>query len=125
MIEDNLDAAESLRLALELEGHEVAVAHDGPQGIKRARAHARSRALRHRAPGPGRLRRREGAPPRPGLADTFLVALTGYGLPEDQRRAADARFDAHLTKPATVEGLQEAMGGAPPRGPRRATLASA
>ena len=43
----------------------------------------------------------------PGLRDTFLVALTGYALPEDQRRAADAGFDVHLTKPATMEAVQE------------------
>jgi two-component system, chemotaxis family, CheB/CheR fusion protein len=115
VIEDNLDAAESLRLALELEGHEVAIAHDGPQGIKRAReltpevvlcdiglpdmdGYAVAKALRH----------------EPGLRNTFLVALTGYALPEDQRRAAEAGFDAHLTKPATVEGVQEAMDRAPP-----------
>ncbi len=115
VIEDNLDAAESLRLALELGGHEVAVAHDGPQGIKRAReltpevvlcdiglpdmdGYAVAKALRH----------------EPGLRNTLLVALTGYALPEDQRRAVGAGFDAHLTKPATVEGVQEAMDRAPP-----------
>jgi len=118
VIEDNLDAAESLRLALELEGHEVAVAHDGPQGIARAReltpevvlcdiglpgmdGYAVAKALR-----------REN-----GLRDTLLVALTGYALPEDERRAAEAGFDAHLTKPATVEGVQEVMGRAPRRTP--------
>jgi len=118
VIEDNLDAAESLQLALELEGHEVAVAHDGPKGIERAReltpevvlcdiglpdmdGYAVAKALRR----------------EPGLRDTVLVALTGYALPEDQRRAAEAGFDAHLTKPATVEGVQEVMGRAPLRTP--------
>jgi two-component system CheB/CheR fusion protein len=110
LIEDNLDAAESLRLALELGGHEVAVAHDGPQGIERARqiapevvlcdiglpdmdGYAVARALRG----------------EPGLRNTFLVALTGYALPEDQQRAQEAGFDAHLTKPATVEGVEAVM----------------
>ncbi len=50
----------------------------------------------------------------PALRNTFLVALTGHALPDDQRRAAEAGFDAHLTKPATVEGVQEAMDRAPP-----------
>ncbi|WP_248353236.1 chemotaxis protein CheB [Anaeromyxobacter oryzae] len=116
IIEDNLDAAESLQLALELEGHEVTVAHDGPQGIERARelvpevvlcdiglpdvdGYAVARALRR----------------EPGLQNTQLVALTGYALPEDQRRALEAGFDAHLTKPVTVEGVEEAMGRARPR----------
>ena len=47
-----------------------------------------------------------------GLRDTFLIALTGYALPEDQRRAAEAGFDAHLTKPVTVERVEEVMGRA-------------
>jgi two-component system CheB/CheR fusion protein len=116
VIEDNLDAAESLRLALQLEGHEVEVAHDGPAGIAQARAltpevvlcdiglpdmdgYAVARALRQ----------------EPGLRDTFLVALTGYALPEDRTRASEAGFDAHLTKPATVEGVEEVMRRARPR----------
>jgi two-component system CheB/CheR fusion protein len=115
VIEDNLDAAVSLQLALELEGHEVAVAHDGPKGIERARelnpevvlcdiglpdmdGYAVAKALRR----------------EPGLRNTFLVALTGYALPEDQRRAVEAGFDAHLTKPATVESVQSAMDRARP-----------
>ncbi len=115
VIEDNLDAAESLRLALELQGHEVFLAHDGPAGIERVRelspevvlcdiglpdmdGYAVAKALRG----------------DPALRHTFLVALTGYALPEDQRRAADAGFDAHLTKPATLEGVEEVMRRARP-----------
>jgi hypothetical protein len=52
-----------------------------------------------------------------GLRDTFLVALTGYALPEDERRAADAGFDAHLSKPATIERTQEILARAPRRDP--------
>jgi two-component system CheB/CheR fusion protein len=51
----------------------------------------------------------------PGLRDTFLVALTGYALPEDQQRAAEAGFDAHLTKPVTIEGVEEVIGRARPQ----------
>jgi len=116
VIEDNLDAAESLQMALELEGHEVFLAHDGPMGLERARelepdvvlcdiglpgmdGYAVAKALRR----------------EPGLRDTFIVALTGYALPEDQRRAVDAGFDAHLTKPATIDAVQDVVGRAPPR----------
>ena len=41
------------------------------------------------------------------LRDFFLVALTGYGLPHDHRRAFEAGFDAHLVKPADPEELHE------------------
>jgi two-component system, chemotaxis family, CheB/CheR fusion protein len=118
VIEDNLDAAESLQLALALEGHEVAVAHDGPTGLERARA-LRPEVVLCDVGLPGmdgyavaKALRRE-----PRLRNTFLVALTGYALPEDQRRAAEAGFDAHLTKPATVEAIHEVMRRAPSREP--------
>jgi CheY-like chemotaxis protein len=40
-----------------------------------------------------------------------LIALTGYGQAADRRRALEAGFDAHLTKPVTPERLQQAIGG--------------
>jgi two-component system CheB/CheR fusion protein len=111
VIEDNVDAAEGLRLCLELEGHEVAVAHGGRAGLDQAResppdvvlcdlglpqmdGYAIAKALRD----------------EPRTRGAYLVALSGYGLPEDRRRSADAGFDAHLTKPATPEQLQAVVG---------------
>src|SRR5262249_12495174 len=54
--------------------------------------------------------------------DVLLVALTGYGLPEDRRRALEGGFDAHLTKPVTLRSVLRLLaafrlshGGAPPR----------
>jgi CheY-like chemotaxis protein len=45
-----------------------------------------------------------------------LVALTGYGQPEDKRRTEEAGFDAHLLKPVTAEALQFVLAGALSRG---------
>jgi len=112
VIEDNVDAADSLRLVLELEGHEVEVAHDGPRGIERALAVAPdvvvcdiglpqmdgytvARALRE----------------DPLTRGALLVALSGYGTEDDQRRAAEAGFDAHMTKPGSIEELQKIVAG--------------
>lgn len=39
----------------------------------------------------------------------FLVAVTGYGRPEDIRRADEVGFDAHLTKPIEVAAIQELL----------------
>jgi PAS domain S-box-containing protein len=107
IIEDNVDAAESLRLFLELTGHSATVAHDGPQGVARARdtqpevvlcdiglpgemdGYAVARALRR----------------DPELAFTRLIALTGYGQAEDRRLASEAGFDLHLTKPTDPDAL--------------------
>ena len=38
-----------------------------------------------------------------------LIALTGYGQPDDRRRALEAGFDAHLVKPVDFETLDEAI----------------
>ena len=101
-----------LRRLLELSGHEVHEAADGPSGLERAlRLAARRRADRHRA---ARLRRlRGGAAParaRRGAA-IHLVALTGYGQPDDRRQAFEAGFDAHLVKPVEPEALLAACSG--------------
>jgi CheY-like chemotaxis protein len=40
-----------------------------------------------------------------------LIAITGYGQAEDQRRAYEAGFDAHLTKPVAPERLKQVMAG--------------
>jgi CheY-like chemotaxis protein len=53
-----------------------------------------------------RMLRRE-----PGLESIRLVAHTGYGSPEDRRKALDAGFDAHLVKPAELDELLAALRG--------------
>ena len=65
------------------------------------------RAERHRE----RVLRRE-----PDVSGAYLVAVTGYGQADDQRRAADAGFDAHLTKPVDFEDLQELLTALPTNG---------
>jgi CheY-like chemotaxis protein len=48
----------------------------------------------------------------PELSHSFLVALTGYALPEDIKQAEAAGFDRHLAKPLTDESLQQALADA-------------
>jgi signal transduction histidine kinase len=115
IIEDHRDAADSLRTLLELAGHEVEVAYDGQQGLEKVRwfrpeivlcdiglpngmdGYAVARALRA----------------EPELGPLRLVALSGYGQAEDQRRALEAGFDTHLTKPADPDGLRRLLAGLP------------
>lgn len=100
VIDDNQDAAETLALLLQLEGHEVHVAHDGPAGLEAA-VSLRPDVIFLDLGMPGmdgyevarRLRQ------EPGLKETRLAALTGWGQQEDRRRSAEAGFDAHLVKP--------------------------
>jgi len=105
IIEDHDDAREALRALLELEGHRVDAAPTGPVGLELARRHAPDVALIDiglpEVDGyevARRMRRLEG--PR-----SYLIALTGYGQPEDVRRAREAGFDAHLLKPVDPDAL--------------------
>ena len=110
VIDDNLDAAESLQAALELEGHEVRVAGDGPEGLFVAREE-RPEVILCDIGLPGmdgyevaRVVRADEA-----LGRTFLVALTGYARPEDQALALAAGFDHHLAKPPHLEQIAEML----------------
>jgi CheY-like chemotaxis protein len=105
LVEDHDDAREALRTLLELDGHVVHTASDGPQGIEMATAGGFDVALIDIGlPGADgyevarRIRSLGGPQP-------FLVALTGYGQPEDRRLASEAGFDTHLVKPVDPTDL--------------------
>jgi CheY-like chemotaxis protein len=53
----------------------------------------------------------------PGTAMTPLIALSGYGREEDRRRAREAGFDLHLTKPADLARLRAILASPPRRDP--------
>jgi PAS domain S-box-containing protein len=110
LIEDNVDAADSLRDLLAMEGHEVDVAYDGPSGI--ARAHElRPQVIFCDIGLPGmdgyevahELRTDE------SLRGSYLVALSGYALPEDIESAKSAGFDQHMAKPPRLEQIEELL----------------
>jgi CheY-like chemotaxis protein len=112
IIEDNLDAANSLCEALQSVGHQLEVAYSGPEGLAKARVF-RPQVVLCDIGLPGidgyqvaRTLRADAA-----FAGVRLVALSGYALPEDLRRAAEAGFDAHLAKPASIEELQGLLAG--------------
>jgi signal transduction histidine kinase/ActR/RegA family two-component response regulator len=100
VVEDNEDGRESLRMLLEALGHTVHVAGDGHAGVEKAMSLQPEIVLLDIGlPGidgyeVARRLRSRGAGRRP-----FLVALTGYGGPEDRDRAFAAGFDAHVAKP--------------------------
>jgi PAS domain S-box-containing protein len=114
VIEDNVDAADSLAELLELAGHRIAVAYTGKEGIEKARTF-----------GPEIVLCDIGLPQMDGyqvarafredeaLRTTYLIALSGFAQPEDQSRAAQAGFDAHLAKPPDINALSNLIGAAP------------
>jgi two-component system CheB/CheR fusion protein len=111
IVEDNLDAAFSLRDALESAGHEVAVALTGPDGIVKARD-LRPEAVLCDIGLPGadgcevaRTIRRD-----PAASGMVLIALSGYALPADLERCRAAGFDAHLAKPPSLDAIERLLG---------------
>jgi signal transduction histidine kinase len=81
------------------------------RGVTAHRTRLRSQRAGSSSPHP-RHRRQPGRRRQPS-GGAFLIALTGYALPEDQRQAKDAGFDAHLAKPTTIEQLRIAIARAP------------
>jgi PAS domain S-box-containing protein len=110
IIEDNTDAAETLRDLLELFGHRVEVAYSGPAGVEMARL-ARPDVVLCDLGLPGMDGYAVAAALRqdPATTSSRLIAVTGYGQAEDLRRSAEAGFDAHLTKPVEAELLQQVL----------------
>jgi PAS domain S-box-containing protein len=99
VVDDNIDAARALGRLLELLGHEVTLAHDGPVALARAAA-VRPELVLLDLGLPGMdgyavAARLKDAGHRPAA----LVALTGYGQEEHHQRSLDAGFDRHLVKP--------------------------
>jgi signal transduction histidine kinase len=110
VIEDNADSRAVLAELLEVLGHEVVTAADGPEALRLAAekppevwivdiglpgmdGYEVARALRRLVTGQRLL----------------LIALTGYGSPAEQEQTRAAGFDAHLTKPASIEDLQRLL----------------
>jgi two-component system CheB/CheR fusion protein len=106
VVEDNVDAAESLALLLQLGGHEVWTRHDGlsaVQAFKELRPDVAFIDLGLPLLDGFEVARR--ARGEPGTANCLLVAVSGYGREQDKAEAQRAGFDHHLTKPMDPEAI--------------------
>jgi signal transduction histidine kinase/ActR/RegA family two-component response regulator len=115
VVEDNADVRDLLRLKLKRLGHEVDAVGDGMAGVDAIVAARPDLALVDIGlPGidgyelAARVRESIGR-------DVVLVAVSGFGQPEDKRRAIDAGFDEHITKPADVTDIENLLSRLPPR----------
>ncbi len=108
IVEDDPNAMEMLQAVLELEGHEVVVAASGRQGIELIDFQRPEIALVDiglpDVDGYDLARQVRCNPENDGV---YLVALTGFGRPDDRRQALEAGFDAHVVKPVQLEKLAE------------------
>jgi signal transduction histidine kinase/ActR/RegA family two-component response regulator len=107
IIEDNVDALNTLRDVLEIEGHVVATASDGAEGLKIASAFRPEMVLCDIGlPGLDGYAVARALRDKPDGRVLYLVALTGYAQPEDVARARSAGFDTHLPKPPDLHVLK-------------------
>ncbi len=103
IVEDNRDGADSLRLFLELRGHEVHVAYDGLEGVRLAVARVPDVVLCDIGlPGLDGFGVAQALRGNPKTARAHLVAITGYGSEQTKRLCHEAGFDKHFTKPVDL-----------------------
>ena len=106
IIEDNVDAAQSMADVLELEGHRVHVAIDGRSGVAKAHEVKPDVILCDIGlPDVSGYDVAQSLRAENGLHAARLIALSGYAQSEDVQRAREAGFDAHIAKPPSLEAL--------------------
>jgi signal transduction histidine kinase len=109
IVEDNVDLRDMLQQLLELRGHAIETAGDGRAGLDAITRHPPDAALIDLGlPGIDGYEVAR-AIRAAGLADVLLVAVSGYGQPDDRTRAAAAGFDAHLTKPVDASAIESVL----------------
>ncbi|WP_146209915.1 response regulator [Vitiosangium sp. GDMCC 1.1324] len=110
LVEDNPDIRETLRDLLELHGHRVEEASDGRSAVELVLSqHPQVALVDIGLPELDGYKVAELVRASANGADTRLVALTGYGHPEDRKRALEAGFDAHLVKPVSSDDLSQVL----------------
>lgn len=113
IVDDNVDAATSIAMLLSAQGHQVEVAYDSKDALEAVDSFRPEVALLDiglpQMDGYALARRLRELPACKALR---IVALTGYGQPEDRQRALDVGFDAHLVKPIDVHTLERTLAGA-------------
>jgi PAS domain S-box-containing protein len=108
VVDDNADTVASLAMLLRMYGHDVLTAATGPAGLEAALAHDRDVIMLDiglpSIDGYEVARR-----VRAHTAKPVLIAMTGYGQPEDRQKSKEAGFDYHLTKPVDPDRLQDLL----------------
>ena len=121
VVDDNVDAADGLKMLLELDGENVDAAYDGEAALRRARE-SRPQVVLLDVGMPGmdgyevarRLRE------APETRNAYIIAVTGWGQSEDRQKSKEAGFDLHLVKPIDPEALRRLLRGFRAKGTPRA-----
>jgi PAS domain S-box-containing protein len=123
VVDDNIDAALTLAMILDIEGYTTEVAHSGAQALEAAAVFRPAVVfLDIGMPGMDGYQTAAALRRLPGIETPCLVALTGWGAEHDRARSREAGFDHHLTKPVDLGTVQKLLidmaaasrGGHPP-----------
>ncbi len=110
VVDDNLDAAQTMGALLEMSGHAVRLAHDGAAALAAAAAQPPHVVfLDIGLPDRSGFEVAQAMRALAGMQDATLVALTGWGAEQDRKRSSEAGFDAHLTKPADFDSVERLL----------------
>jgi signal transduction histidine kinase/ActR/RegA family two-component response regulator len=113
VVDDYPLAAESLMKMLQLGGHEVWIAQDGPSAVEEVRCRRPEIVLLDIGlPGMDGYEVARSIRSLPGMEELILIALSGYAQDEDRRRSREAGFNYHLTKPVDVVSLDQLISAA-------------
>jgi two-component system CheB/CheR fusion protein len=110
VVDDCHDSADSLALLVQLWGHEVVVAYNGPNALDVARAHRADVVLLDIGmPGMDGFAVARRLREMPGMEKALLVAITGHGHTADVRRGKEAGIDCHFIKPVDPTELRTVL----------------
>jgi signal transduction histidine kinase/ActR/RegA family two-component response regulator len=106
IVDDNVDTAQGLSRLLRRAGHDIALAHDGTQALARAQEQTPEAVLLDIGlPGMDGFEVVKLLRQQSSCAEAMIIAVTGYGQPEDRQRVIEAGFDHHLVKPVDIGEL--------------------
>ena len=111
VVEDSRDAADTMRMLLDMSGYEVTVAYTGPDGLAMARTERPDVVVCDVGlPGITGYEIAAALKGDPATQGIRLLAVTGYGRPEDVQQARESGFDDHMTKPVDPQDLLRWLG---------------
>jgi CheY-like chemotaxis protein/two-component sensor histidine kinase len=124
VVDDNVDLVEMLSLVVDSAGHEVQKAFDGSSAVAVARSYQPDVVLLDLGlPSMSGIEVARELRRDPSTANALLVALTGWGQPEDREKTREAGFRFHLTKPTEPEELQQLLDAIASESPVRSRIA--
>jgi PAS domain S-box-containing protein len=110
VVDDNVDAAESMAMLLRLQGDDVRLAHSGPEALEAAACFRPGIILIDIGlPGMSGLEVARRLRQQPEFQRTTVIAVSGYGRPNDKQLSREAGFDYHLTKPVDPDALLQLL----------------